>query len=160
MSNAENVASALRKLQECAGVDDPHTFVRLFSPEAAALLAEMERLDEDGAPISQALQDVIDERSRHISAEGWTPEHDDEHTNGEMARAAVAYATPDGLRNFRLDGTPHLWPWAREWWKPKDRRRDLVRAASLIVAEIERLDRLPDSEARRFEWTGSGGLTR
>jgi len=30
--------------------------------------------------------------------------------------------------------------WAREWWKPKDRRRDLIRAAALIVAEIERLD--------------------
>jgi hypothetical protein len=32
------------------------------------------------------------------------------------------------------------------WWKPKDRRRDLVRAAALIIAEIERLDR--DAEAR------------
>jgi hypothetical protein len=35
----------------------------------------------------------------------------------------------------------HVWPWSREWWQPKDRRRDLVRAGALIVAEIERLDR-------------------
>jgi hypothetical protein len=34
-----------------------------------------------------------------------------------------------------------LWPWSVQWWKPKDRRRDLVRAGALIVAEIERLDR-------------------
>ena len=31
--------------------------------------------------------------------------------------------------------------WDSEWWKPKDRRRDLIRAGALIVAEIERLDR-------------------
>jgi hypothetical protein len=34
-----------------------------------------------------------------------------------------------------------IWPWDRKWWKPKDRRRDLVRAGALILAEIERLDR-------------------
>lgn len=40
-----------------------------------------------------------------------------------------------------------LWPWDREWWKPKDRRRNLVRAAALLIAEIERLDRAEDKEA-------------
>ena len=35
------------------------------------------------------------------------------------------------------------WPWSLDWWKPKDPRRDLVRAGALIVAEIERLDRQP-----------------
>jgi len=33
------------------------------------------------------------------------------------------------------------WPWAEKWWKPKNERRDLVKAAALILAEIERLDR-------------------
>ena len=33
------------------------------------------------------------------------------------------------------------WPWNEAAWKPKDARRDLVRTAALIVAEIERLDR-------------------
>jgi hypothetical protein len=36
---------------------------------------------------------------------------------------------------------PQQWPWLSKWWKPKDRRRDLVRAAALVIAEIERLDR-------------------
>jgi hypothetical protein len=36
---------------------------------------------------------------------------------------------------------PEMWPWSREWWKPRNSRRDLVRAAALIVAEIERVDR-------------------
>ena len=34
--------------------------------------------------------------------------------------------------------TPPHWPWALNWWKPKDRRRDLIRAGALIVAELER----------------------
>lgn len=36
------------------------------------------------------------------------------------------------------------WPWtgwATEWFKPKDDRYNLVRAAALLLAEIERLDR-------------------
>jgi len=37
----------------------------------------------------------------------------------------------------------------RGWWKPKGPRRDLIRAAALIVAEIERIDRrAPTPEPR------------
>jgi len=34
-----------------------------------------------------------------------------------------------------------VWTWERAWWKPTTRRRDLVKAGALILAEIERLDR-------------------
>jgi len=93
---------------------------------------------------SQAARDVVAERRRQISEEGWTAEHDEQHANGEMARAAACYAahsswTSDGRRAGVA--MPYGWPWGREWWKPKDRRRDLVRAGALIIAEIERLDR-------------------
>ena len=98
---------------------------------------------------SAALRDVVAERRRQIAAEGWTPEHDDAHDDGELALAACAYALPDFQRH-RVEtvtalGTAQLWqrlwPWAREWWKPKGLRSDLVRAGALILAEIERLDR-------------------
>ena len=36
---------------------------------------------------------------------------------------------------------PSMWPWTSEWWKPSTRRRMLVKAAALILSEIERLDR-------------------
>jgi len=38
---------------------------------------------------------------------------------------------------------PKEWPasWAIEYWKPKDRQRDLVRAGALIAAEIDRMQR-------------------
>lgn len=79
-----------------------------------------------------------------MAEEGWTPEHDDGHANGEIAQAAASYAYEAGLPEpARLPSgyAPATWPWHASWWKPKDRRRDLIRAGALIVAEIERLDR-------------------
>lgn len=86
--------------------------------------------------------DLIDEeRSRQIQDEGWTPEHDDGHQHGELAKAAACYATPEESR-FMLGR--HIWPWDEAWWKPEphDRIRELVKAGALIVAEIDRLQRL------------------
>lgn len=87
-------------------------------------------------PREYVIMEIARERERQISAEGWTPEHDDEHTDGHMALAAACYA----LQSTHV-GATRLWPWDRAWWKPKDERRNLVKAAALIVAEIERLDR-------------------
>jgi hypothetical protein len=92
--------------------------------------------------LGKALLDIANERQRQQMVEGWTPEHDDAHDSGEMARAAVCYADP---LNESRENPPPKWPWDARWWKPKDRRRDLVRAAALIVAEIERLDRATPS---------------
>ncbi len=87
----------------------------------------------------RAIGDVIAERRRQIDVEGWTAEHDDQHTTGGMALAAACYAA----------GRSDWWPrsWSLTWWKPKTRRRNLIRAAALIVAEIERLDRAAATEA-------------
>ena len=105
-------------------------------------------MERDGT--SLALADIREERVRQMHAEGWTPEHDDMHRAGEMARAASCYALQSTLGNpercFEAEvsgGTISylLWPWDGKWWKPTTPRRDLVKAAALIVAEIERLDR-------------------
>lgn len=87
---------------------------------------------------SQAARDVLAERVRQVSAEGWTPEHDDEHSNGELALAAMAYA---GSAAPMHEGSDDLWPF-EDGYNPKTPREDLVRAGALILAEIERLDRL------------------
>lgn len=97
-----------------------------------------------------AWQDVIAERQRQVEAEGWTAAHDDQHDRGEMAAAAGCYALGARLKTHEVDGpgsyvVPEHWPWDGEWWKTKTRRQDLVRAGALILAEIERLDRLAPS---------------
>lgn len=96
-------------------------------------------------PISPAAHAVIFERQRQIEQEGWTPEHDDQHGSGELAEAAACYAEasadPEGS-DVPLDSLCGHWPWSVKWWKPsKDRRRNLIKAGALILAEIERLDR-------------------
>ena len=88
-----------------------------------------------------ALELIAVERAAHISREGWTPEHDDKHANGDLARAASVYALNAASPIYRTDGDPWLWPWDRSWFKPTNRIRDLVKAGALIVAEIERLQR-------------------
>lgn len=95
------------------------------------------------APYAAAC-DVLAERQRQISAEGWSAEHDDAYTDGQMAVAAGYYALASGFPHERDIGHGHLpvhWPWAATWWKPRTRRSNLVRAGALILAEIERLDR-------------------
>lgn len=91
---------------------------------------------------SQAVMDIVAERERHTAEEGWTPEHDDTHTFGELGVAAACYALmrPGGLSHLNATAK-RLWPWGEEWWKPAGRRRNLVKSGALIVAEIERLDR-------------------
>jgi hypothetical protein len=96
------------------------------------------------------IDEIAAERRRQVEVEGWSLEHDDDHIGGDLARAGAAYAAMAGLRSATQDGgdvdtSKHIcplgWPWSAAWWKPKTVRRDLVRAAALIVAEIERLDR-------------------
>ncbi|WP_409286573.1 hypothetical protein [Pseudomonas aeruginosa] len=102
-----------------------------------------------GKEVPQAWLDVQAERLRQVEAEGWTPEHDDEHSHGQMARAAACYALAGS--SAPNDGTAALlvslaWPWDEQWWKPSTARRDMVKACALGLAEIERLDRAAASQ--------------
>ncbi len=102
-----------------------------------------------------AVRDVLAERQRQVDVEGWTEGHDDsEHGDGTaLAQAAACYAVADPPWPDRLPIAPAEWPWSVQWWKPKDRRHNLVRAAALILAEIERMDR---ASARRSSGVGHG----
>lgn len=84
---------------------------------------------------------ITAERDRQINVEGWTADHDSQHTKGELAFAAIAYIEADetdSLGNL-YTAAYSFWPWSRNWWKPKDRIRNLVKAGALIAAEIDRL---------------------
>lgn len=90
-----------------------------------------------------AIRYIETERSRQIESEGWSAEHDDEHRDGEMMAAAIAYYMHAKMGSdptvLREDGAPLGWPWEAKWWKPKGPVRDLERAGALVRAERERL---------------------
>ncbi|MHA5629550.1 hypothetical protein ACVSMC_25750 [Pseudomonas aeruginosa] len=89
-----------------------------------------------GTEVPQAWLDVQAERRRQITAEGWTPDHDDLYCAAELPRAAAAY-----ILSGANDEAPAIWPFSAKWWKPRDARANYMRAGALILAEIERLDR-------------------
>ncbi|MDW9773053.1 hypothetical protein GOA89_14845 [Sinorhizobium meliloti] len=137
--------------------DDPAEIVgdlyNLFEESIACHKADLERLK--AAQQSKAVEDVLVERRRQVEAEGWTPAHDDQHQDFSLAKAASVYAAAAAasradravMDQFGLPGIPgklqEIWPlsWDISWLKPTSRRRDLIKAAALIIAEIERLDR-------------------
>ncbi|MBV4512683.1 hypothetical protein HU730_021835 [Pseudomonas sp. SWRI22] len=107
----------------------------------ALLTAADERVDV--LSLGSALGDVHLERLRQIDVENRSPVDDDDYSLGQLAYAAAGYAqgsvpaqqVQDCLR-------PSYWPWHPHWWKPGSPRRMLVKAGALILAEIERIDRL------------------
>lgn len=100
--------------------------------EELAKLKAAQPAAEPSTPLSRAESDIFAERASQRSR--WGEDHDDEHAKGQLARAAAAYAASD----------ESLWPFA-DGWKPRSRREDLVRAAALLIAEIERMDRFDES---------------
>jgi hypothetical protein len=94
------------------------------------------------------LSAAAEERVRVLEQEGRTHDHDDEHGSAELGAAAAAYA----LSSWDATTARAFWPWARELFNPgPDRKRELVKAAQLLMAEWDRLerDRLHDEARQR-----------
>ena len=91
---------------------------------------------------------IARERERQVSVEGWTLEHDDEHSNFELSQAAISYAniSADSPYGNGPGNPPRTWPWEAEYWKPSpDTIQNLVKAGALIAAEIDRLIRIKEA---------------
>jgi hypothetical protein len=91
-------------------------------------------------PLTPFMAAVIAEVFRQAEVEGFDAIHDDSILHGNLARAGACYlATAD--RGPAFEEPPALWPWAWEFWKPRDLRRDLVRGCALGIAEGNKFDR-------------------
>lgn len=145
-----------RALAALFGVNTPylppleHENVHYADAAEMEIAALRQRIAElESRTVTAAAADVLAERQRQVNVERWTPERDDEYTDGELSRAASCYALMAWREKCLSDGEyaasqkalPFYWPWDPAWWKPTDPRRDLVKAGALILAEIERIDR-------------------
>ena len=109
-----------------------------------------------------SLQLIKEERKRQIESKGYDDKHDDDHDHDELINAAQCYLEHVSLKShimllqdyydnklklYRDVKRPKTWPktWPPESWNPDSPIRDLVKAAALIAAEIDRRLRIPDA---------------
>ncbi|MFP8638377.1 ead/Ea22-like family protein [Klebsiella michiganensis] len=150
IAELEPIRAAAEKLVRCKGRYHSEQNYRALAALFGVTIPDLPPLDGKSRTVNAAAANVLAERKRQVSVEGWTPSHDDAHKNNEMAFAAACYAFHAAAASWDLEdcGTeydshpaPKNWPWEPEWWKPKSARADLVRAGALILAELERIDR-------------------
>lgn len=117
--------------RERAGIGDwivkfPAGTFRVLSPDK--FTAAFEPVDEAGVAMIRA------ERLRQVAVEGY----DAEQADGDLIRAAVAYAK--AAVGATEEHTTAWWPWAVADFKPGPKPLDsLVKAGALIAAEIDRI---------------------
>lgn len=82
---------------------------------------------------------IADERLAHVQRDGWTSSHDDAHIDHELLWAAQCYI----IEVLDPGAAPHTGFWPENWvWQPEeDAIHNLVKAGSLIAAEIDRIKR-------------------
>jgi len=90
-------------------------------------------------PTRGVLDEIYQERRRQLD-EGYDAEHDDTHSEGEIAAYAACMALPPDYRYTHV--VEALTP--VDWNTPvySGRRRDLIKSVAMLVAEVERLDRV------------------
>ncbi|WP_417070767.1 hypothetical protein [Niveibacterium terrae] len=102
------------------------------------------------SPMTAAARDVLAERARQIKA-GYS-DIDDQQINDELAAMACFYAMPPGARDWPAEETGYGATFGvaivPDGWFPEtgNRRRELVKAGAMVLAEIERLDRASASD--------------
>lgn len=95
----------------------------------------------------KGINDVSTERLRQITEEGYGSSRDDSLHGGALGAAGACYAMHAAWNISKtgtgetLSGTPVWWPFDPSSWKPEDARRNFVKAAALIIAEIDKIDR-------------------
>ena len=113
-----------------------------------AAIGKLNGLTEENAALKQELDNIKtkdlgllairSERVRQVAKLGYTPDHDDCHTGGELILAAMACANEAG---GQLEVAIDLWPFRGTFPQSNSPQRALEKAAALLAAEWDRLER-------------------
>ena len=137
--------AATRMAQNKSSLTDLMTIRSIINAVPALLDLAASSLARGGEGLDGAFNLIQTERLRQIEVEGWTPEHDDTHADGEMLAAAIIYLWWGTDKTASIDpatGVPFGFPWDKKWWKPKHRFANVMRAGALCMAETARRRRL------------------
>ncbi len=98
--------------------------------------------------MSYVLKDVRRVREYQVK-KGYDADHDDQYTRAELTDAAMAFVIAGDLITLENEAKEHqyapqlLWPWKDTTFKPAEAARDnYIAAIALLVAEVERIDRI------------------
>lgn len=89
---------------------------------------------------------VLWERAKQ-HAKGYDARNDDTWTLGQLITGARCYIETAFIQTNTAKPIPSCfthkdWPWAKETFKPEqDRKANLIKAAAMLIAEVERIER-------------------
>jgi hypothetical protein len=123
-------------LHECPAVSG-------FTAEEAELMDVMKLGMGEGTDEPAELcgfERIAAERVRQINDEGYTPEQDDQYTDGGLVAAARCYLAAAASPGLYKQRPPASWRKSPCQWKPSDDPiRNLEKGGALVAAEIDRL---------------------
>lgn len=123
-------------------VNPPEALIRRIPDirkELEVIRVELQKAWDDLADLRQPSVLAVLEERHHQQEKGYTAVHDDAHVCGELAKAAACYAFGPTEPNM---GPLPYWPFKKEEWHPSDNhRKNCIKAAAMLLAEIERIDR-------------------
>lgn len=125
----------------------------LSRASSPSLQDERERAARPTRSYPSVIDEIVAERSRQIS-KGYDARHDDAHNDRSIAMAAAAYAAAGAGKS---PTGAALWPWNIDQFKPENARRNLIVAATLCVAEVERIERSSEQPCPKCNGSGFNG---
>lgn len=84
---------------------------------------------------TEGIRRITKERNRQIEEEGYNEEHDSYLSVDSFIACAISYA----MCELHKQEAEKWWTWDRNYFKPKDRLRNLERAGALIAAAIDKI---------------------
>ena len=142
--SARKVYTDLESMREAVFQDplaSPNDIEIVFNEEL-----DRQRFAAHGSTVlSQALVDVVEERFNQIYVDGHDDADDDGKPKGRLALAGAVYASMPFIKSelHKNDWFNFLWPFKNYLsYHTTTVRADLVKAAALILAEIDRHDRM------------------
>lgn len=120
---------------------NPRTSQMIYSNEEAiveeaTMIAEAiaNHLQEKEQFFSPGVEAIKRERQRQVIGEGYDEKHDEQHDPRMLLEAAVSYLLS---ALGRKGDSASEWPFDKEFYKPKDFKRDVERGAALAAAGLD-----------------------
>lgn len=120
---------------------NPRTSQMMY-PNEEAIVEEATRIaeaianhvQENETFFSPGVEAIKRERQRQVIGEGYDDKHDEQHDPKMFLEAAVSYLLS---ALGRKGDSASEWPFEKEFYKPKDFKRDVERAAALAAAGLD-----------------------